>query len=246
MTRSPFAYMQRLLVWSALIGCLAFMPGCAYGDRIKREGAAPSGEYVALVQNAVEQYQSKTGVLPIRNKDTNASEYERYPVDFGKLQNARTLTAVPPNAYENGGMAIYVLIRIETKPQVKLLDLAAYQRTSDLQKEIEAYKSAHKGSLPKGEEISPGYWSVDFAKLGRAPATIRSPYSNRPLGFALQQTGKVGIDYAPDIMQAIGKKGLRPDPKSDLRELLLDDASFVPVCSFPYRWTGDTPSLSLF
>lgn len=245
MTGSLVPLARRLKALFVLVVCMAGLAGCAYGDRIKREGAPAPGEYAALVQNAVEQYQSRTGVLPIRNVDANGFDYEKYRVDFAKLQDARLLSSVPLNAFENGGTAVYVLVRIETKPQVKLLDLVSYQQAADIQRAVDSYQTAHKGELPKGAEIAPGYWSVDFGKLNRKEEQARSPISNRRLRFVLQQTGKVGIDYAPDILPAVGKKG-RPDSNTDLRELLLDEAFYVPARSFPYRWSGGSPKLSLF
>jgi hypothetical protein len=232
---------------SGLVLLLAVMllPGCMYGDRIKKEGAPASGEYIALVQNAVDQYRTKTGVLPIKNKEAVMSEYERYLIDFKKLQDARLLTSVPVNAFENGGTALYVVAHTETDPKVKLLDLVSYRLIADLQMAIDRYKSDQKGMVPKGELVSEGYWLPDYKALRLKEPQIRSPYSMTMLHAVMNDNGTVGIDYAPEIQKLIAKKGLKPGKDTDLRELLADDSYFVPAVSFPYRWSGQAPGLAL-
>jgi hypothetical protein len=221
------------------------LPGCMYGNRIKQQGVPATGEYIVLVQNAMELYQKKTGVLPIRNKDADTPEYERYWIDFKKLKDAQILSTVPANAFENGGTAIYVVASTETTPKVKLLDLISFQQIADLQKAVDRYRKEHRDTLPKGEAVSPGYWQLDFAKLNRSAEQIRSPYSAAKLYPVMDEDGKVGIDYSPEILRVVQKKGLKPDNLMDLRDILLDEAYFVPACSFPYRWSGEAPRLSV-
>lgn len=231
----------------ALLGCsVLLLSGCMYGDRIKQQGAPATGEYLVLVQHAMESYRQKTGVLPIRNKDAATPEYERYYIDFKKLQDAQILSAVPANAFENGGTAVYVVARTEADPQVKLLDLISYQQVVDLQQAVDRYRREHQDALPKGEPVSQGYWQLDFAKLNRPAEQIRSPYSVTKLYPVMNADGKVGIDYAPEIQRVIKKKGVPSGTAggADLRELLLDDGHFVPAASFPYRWSGEAPVLS--
>lgn len=235
---------------SAILAVLLFtavimLSGCMYGDRIKKQGAPASGEYIALVQSAMEQYRAKTGVLPIQNKEGAASEYERYRIDFKKLQDNRFLTAVPVNAFENGGSAIYVVARTETVPQVKLLDLVSFQQIAELQQSTDRYKSSHGGELPLGEKVAPGFWQLDYRKLNMGRPEIRSPYSmNIKLYPVINESGTVGIDYTPELQRVIQNKSLKPASGQDLRELLLDDGYFVPACSFPYRWNGQAPELT--
>lgn len=226
---------------AALLLAVLLLPGCVYGDRIKKEGAPASGEYLALVQSAMEQYRAKTGILPIRNKDAVTSEYERYLIDFKKLQDARMLTTVPVNAFENGGTALYVVARTDTEPVVKLLDLVSYQQIVELQQEVDRYKSGNKGMLPKGEAVSEGFWLPDYSLLNRKAMEIRSPYSVTKLYPIMDGSGRVGIDYAPEILKIVQKRGLKPDSTRDLRELLLDEGHFVPAATFPYRWSGQAP-----
>ncbi|WP_438445595.1 hypothetical protein [Gorillibacterium sp. sgz5001074] len=233
---------SRLL--SALLAVILLLPGCMYGDRIKKQGAPASGEYLTLVQSAMEQYRTKTGVLPIHNKEAVRTEYERYLIDFKKLQDARLLTTVPTNAFENGGTAMYVVARTESTPVVKLLDLVTYQAIAELQRQVDSYKSGHNGAVPKGEAVSDGYWLPDYKLLSLKEPELRSPYSPANLHAVMNGAGTVGIDYGPEILKQVQKKGLKPDPQADLRDLLLDDGHFVPAVSFPTRWSGQAPVLA--
>jgi hypothetical protein len=227
-----------------LLLSFSFLSGCMYGDRVKQAGAPASGEYIALVQNAMEMYRNKTGVLPIKNKDADTPELERYLIDFKKLKDAHILTTVPTNAFENGGTALYVVARTETEPQVKLLDLISYQQAVDLQQAVDQYTKEHAGELPKGESVTAGYWLLDYKKLNRKAVQIRSPYSPQMLYPVLDESGTVGIDYTPEIQRTIQKKAIVPDKSEDLRNILLDESYFVPAKSFPYYWSGEAPVLS--
>lgn len=227
-----------------LLVSFSLLSGCMYGDRVKQAGAPASGEYIALVQNAMEMYRNKTGVLPIKNKDANTPELERYLIDFKKLKDAHILTTVPTNAFENGGTALYVVAHTETEPQVKLLDLVSYQQAVDLQQAVDQYKKEHGGELPKREQVTTGYWLLDYKKLNRKAEQIRSPYSPQMLYPILNEIGTVGIDYTPEIQRLIKKKGTVPNSSEDLRNILLDGSHFVPAKSFPYHWSGEAPVLS--
>lgn len=234
------------MVRTAVILFLAatLLSGCVYGDRIRQEGAPASGEYLALVQSAMEQYRAKTGVLPIRNKEAVISEYERYMIDFKKLQDARMISTVPVNAFENGGTAIYVVARTETRPEVKLLDLVSFQQIMELQQAVDRYKSENNGKLPLGETVTEGYWLPDYGAMQLKRVELRSPYSLTKLYPVMNASGTVGIDYTPEILRVVQKKGLKPEAGQDLRDLLLDDGHFVPAASFPYRWSGQAPVLA--
>lgn len=233
---------RRLLVRLISTVLMLFLAaGCMYGNEIKQQGAPASSEYIALVQSAMEQYQKKTGLLPIRNKDEKTPVYERYHVDFDKLKNARLLTSVPVNAFENGGTAIYVIVNTETKPQIKLLDLVSYQQLTDLQADVDRYMTANKGSLPKADEVAPGVWSLDFAKLKRKPEQIRSPYSRQFLGVIMNEAGTLYADYGPDIQRVLKKNAVSSDASTDLRELLVNESYFVPARSTSYFMKAGVP-----
>lgn len=234
---------QRFMAVRLALACMALslLSACMYGNEIKRQGAPASAEYVALVQSAMEQYQKKTGVLPVRNKEEGTPLYEKYYVDFNKLKAAHLMTAVPTNAFENGGTAVYVIVHMETKPQVKLMDLVSYQQVALLQAAADRYAAAHNGDLAKGDEVASGVWALDFAKLKRKPEQVLSPYSRQYLGVIIDRSGTVSIDYGPDIVRVIQKNASAPDSAADLRELLVAEGYFVPARSLPYRWQDGKP-----
>jgi hypothetical protein len=171
--------------------------------------------------------------------------YEKYVIDFGKLLKANLLSTVPANAFERGGIFMYVLVNAETKPEVKLMDLTAYQSVVELQKQVEDYKSKHAGALPIGIQITPGFYYLDMQKLGSKAPTVKSTYNRQSLiNYVIQEsTGTVAIDYAPDIMKVITSKQLESKLESvpDLRELLVANSYFVPARSFAYRWSDKQP-----
>lgn len=227
-----------------LLLLLFLISGCMYPNELRKENQAASGEYVLVVQNAIEQYRAKTGVLPIKNSEETTPLYEKYPIDFKKLQGP-FLSSVPANAFENGGTALYVLVDVETKPTVKMLDLVSFQQTVDLQSAVDEYKAKNGGKLPLGEQVAQGFHTIDFAKMNRKPSDVRSVYSsNTRLRFLLHDSGTVTIDYAPEMMRLIDKKQLQSKltKDEDLRALLVQESYFVPARSFAYRWMNGQPT----
>src|ERR1700681_1790730 len=115
---------------------LLLLSGCVYGNEIKQQNAPATGEFISVVQGAVDQYIKRNGVPPIQNKEEDTPIYEKYLVDFTKLRNYNMISTAPTNAFENGRTAIYVLVNVETKPVVKLMDLPSYQKMLDLQRQV--------------------------------------------------------------------------------------------------------------
>lgn len=226
----------------AVVLCIA-LSGCMYPNEMKKQNQIASGEYLLLVQNAIDQYKAKTSVLPIKNSDETTPLYEKYPIDFSKLKG-RYLSEIPANAFENGGTAIYVLVDAETKPTVKMMDLTSFQQTVELQKRVDEYKSKNGGQLPLGDAVSQGFHYIDFGKLKIKPEQVRSMYSPQVfLPFLIHDSGHVVIDYAPEIMRIIDKQQLQGklDASQDLRVLLVSNSNFVPSRSYAYRWQNNTP-----
>ncbi len=227
-----------------LLFLLLWISGCMYPNELRKENQLASGEYVLVVQNAIDQYKAKTGVLPIKNSEETTPLYEKYPIDFKKLKGPY-LSSVPANAFENGGTALYVLVDVETKPTVKMMDLISFQQTVELQKAVDDYKAKNGGELPLGDAVAPGFHSIDFAKLNRKPADVHSVYSpNVRLSYLLHDSGTVTIDYAPEIMRLIDKKQLQTKltKEEDLRALLVQESYFVPARSLAYRWINGQPT----
>jgi hypothetical protein len=230
-----------------LIGVMMLfsLSGCVYSNEVKQQNAPATGEYIGLVQNAVDQYIKRNGVPPIENKDQNTPVYEKYLVDFKKLKNYNLISTIPSNAFENGGTAIYVLVNVETKPTVKLMDLLSYQKMVALQGEVNLWMQKHSGQLPNGDAITGKFYLLDQSKLPGKKVEILSPYSRQILNILINETGRIAIDYSPELIKAMNKSGLQPrDEQLDLRTVLVDQAFFVPAWSYPYHWVQNQPTIA--
>jgi hypothetical protein len=232
------------------IGCAAalllllLVSGCMYPNELRKQNTANPAEFIPVVQGAIDQFHTKTGVLPIKNSEEDTPIYEKYPIDFKKLQEYGYLSTPPLNSFESGGTFIYVLVHPETKPEVKLLELTAHQSVGDVQSWVDDYKRNNNGQVPAGAEVAPYFYYVDFAKLGKKPPQVKSVYNRQTfINYIVHVSGQVAIDYAPDIMTYVQSKGLadKLQPNQDLRELLVQDSLFVPAHSFPYKWQNGQP-----
>jgi hypothetical protein len=215
-----------------------------YPNELRKENQVNPAEYLTVVQNAIDQYRTKTGVLPIKNSEEDTPIYEKYRIDFKKLQERGLISSPPPNSFESGGVFEYVLVNPETKPEVKLMDLTSYQSAGEVQKWVDDYKSKHSGELPKGDAIAEYFYYIDFNKLGKKPPQVRSVYNRQSFfNFIVHESGTVAIDYAPDIMNIVKTKHVQGQlkPDQDLRALLVQDSFFVPGRSFPYYWKNEQP-----
>ncbi|MFC4777553.1 hypothetical protein ACFO9Q_12215 [Paenibacillus sp. GCM10023252] len=222
---------------------LAVISGCMYPEnQMKQSGGAPK-EAVRTVQAAIDQYQAETSLLPIENSASDTPLYEKFKIDFGKLQRAGYLSSIPGAAFENGGNYYFLLIDEETKPRVKLLDLVTFQQMNDLASWIKEYQAANNDGLPLGEQAYPGFYRVDYAKLNKQEQKIRSIYSGQTLTAMIDEQGNVYTDYGLDIMRAVDKlEDKELDPALDLRTLLVDQSEFVPVKAPVYHWVNNEPT----
>jgi hypothetical protein len=238
-------YGQQAKLFLLCVLLMAFLSGCAYPSELRKENQINPAEFITVVQQAVDQFHTRSGVLPIKNSDMSTPLYEKYVIDFGKLKRANMLSTVPANAFESGGIFMYVLVNVEIKPEVKLMDLAAYQSVVDLQKQVGTYQSKHAGELPYGIKIAPGFYYLDMKKLGVKEQEVKSTYNRQNFfNYVIHESsGIVTIDYAPDIMKLISSKSLESKLQTgqDLRELLVENSYFVPVRSLAYKWSEGQP-----
>jgi hypothetical protein len=230
---------------STLLLIPLLLSGCVYGNQIKQQNAPATGEFMNVVQGAVDQYIERNGVPPIQNKEADTPIYEKYLVDFTKLINYNMISTVPANAFENGGTVIYVLVNIETKPQVKLMDLPSYQQMVELQREVNLYIK-NTGQLPKGDAVAEHFYLLAGDKFTKKKTQIQSPYSRQLLNVVIHETGRIAMDYTPELLKAMNKSGLKQtdDTQMDLRSFLVEQAFFVPAWSYPYHWKNDQPMIS--
>lgn len=94
---SPF-----LQVTGLLFLCMLVLVGCVYPRSRMLQNAAPPVQQIKMVQDAVDQYQKDTGVLPIVTKPAVTPEFERYPIDFSRIV-PRYIPYIPGAAFEEGG-----------------------------------------------------------------------------------------------------------------------------------------------
>lgn len=228
-------------VVAALFFVLFTLSGCLYPkDQLKQNQVAPK-EAVRNVQAAVDQYKSETAMLPIKNATADTPVYEKFYVDFAKLQRTGYLSDIPSSAFENGGNYYFLVIDEETSPRIKLLDIVSFQKINDIQSWVTAYIQ-NKGELPKGEQMYPGFYQIDYKSLNRTAPAIRSVFSGQTIQAIVDENGVVYSDYGIDIMQFIQKSGKTDfDARLDLRTLLVDGSDFVPVKAPPYRWVDNEP-----
>lgn len=228
---------------SAAIAALLMLTlsGCLYPDEQRVGANASAREAVLTVQDAVDRYKESTEVLPIVNADADVPIYEKFKLDFGKLQRTGYLASIPGIAFENGGTVVFIVIDEETKPQVKLMDVAVFQAVDGVQTRVNEYRKKHQGGNPAGDEAYPGFHTIDFGKLGGSEPKIRSMYSGQSLSLLVTDKGIVYVDYGIDIATAVQKTDAAPGAEEDLRHRLVDASYYVPVKSPVYRWIGTAP-----
>jgi hypothetical protein len=228
-----------LLATSALI--LIGMTGCLYPKDRLAENQAPPREAVRNVQAAIEQFQTEKGLLPIKNSSSDTPIYEKFVIDFAKLERMNYISDIPGAAYEKGGDYYFLLQNEETAPIVRLMSIVVFQQLNDLQAEVDAYKAANDGALPLGAEAYPSFYYLDVDQLAIAKPDIRSVFSGQPLSILVHENGTVFGDYGIDVRKAVEKSEEQPIGERDLRELLALQSLFVPVKSPAYVWKDGDP-----
>ena len=228
---------------AATISCL-LLAGCLYPKERLAQNQISTGEYIVLIENAVNTYKARTGVLPIKNSTALTPIYEKYVIDMKKLLDNRVISNIPVDAFEGGGTYQYVIVDPEGELRVRLLDLVAAQKAADLQRLVYSFE-AREGKLPLGDRLSDEFYAIDFALLGTQREQVRSVYSGMYLSFVMHESGDVVIQYAPDVMKAVELAGVAaPDPQYDLRSYLIEQSPFAPTHSYPYYWVDGQPQLA--
>lgn len=206
----------------------------------------PNDAQLEMVQSAVEQYKAENnGLVPIKTKDSDADQYEKYLIDFSLLQEAQILTEIPGSAYENGGLYQYTILDPEDDPQVKVIDLRFSEKIRDINTKLHIYRS--KNTYPPfGKQIEIGIYAVDYKELGYdAEPYVVSPFTNENLTFVLDQKGDIYIDYRSDLRQALGAYDHTFREGDDIRTILEENYPFVPVYSLPYTIKDGDPTFLL-
>jgi len=228
--------MKRKMLFNLLILTAVLLSGCMYPKEELTQNQIPYKDQIKAVQTAVDDFQKDNGgILPIKTREAKTPIYQKYPIDFKKI--APKYIAEPPgNAYESGGIFLYVLVDVETKPTVKLLDLNVAETIRDIKLRIKT-----NGYPPYKEQLAKNVYSLDYSKLGfkKAPYAV-SPFTNQNLSFVITGDAEVYVDYRPDLYQVLKKTGKEPKPGEDIRSILVDDSMFVPAYSLPYTIDAKT------
>lgn len=228
---------------SVMIGLLAIMTlalsGCLYPEDQKQN--VPPKEAVRNVQAAIDQYYDEQGLLPILTSAQDVPKYEKYRIDYKKLQAKGYLSYIPSAAFENGGNYYFIIIDEETDPTVKLMDIVTFQKLIDVQKWVKLHED-NRGALPKKDEMYPGFYAIDYEIMGKKAPDIRSVFSGVGLNVIIDDKGNLYVDYGIDLMQYIQKNGeAAASGVDDLRELLVKSNDFVPVKAPEYKLVGGEP-----
>lgn len=236
--------MKRWLTVGMLLSMVLILAGCLYPKDRLQKNQISTGEYLILVQNAVETYRQRTGTIPIKNSTEQTPIYEKYLIDFKKLLDNNVISQIPSDAFEAGGTNYYVIVDPEGEMKVKLMDLITAEKVSDLQRKVDSYVAAGN-ELPLGEVIKPNFYKLEFKNLALKSEQVRSVYSDMYLSILIHESGRVTIDYAPEVMKAITMNNIsEPDPNIDLRSYLLEQSNYIPVNSYPYYWKDNEPVIS--
>lgn len=227
---------RKFAIISVLLSLLAIITsGCMYPNERKMENQLPIFQQVSSVQQAIEQYQADTGVLPILTKEANTPIYEKYVIDFTKLM-PKYIPYIPGGAFEQGGIYIFVLTNVEVKPTVRLLDLKMVEQLGEIQSRV-SYYFEKKKSLPVAGVVKPGYFQISLKDIGvsKDKATIESPVTGKQLPVIMTSSGEVGIDYLADLETIMKGNSIAYDPNKDIRDVIPENSIYVPVKSFPYE-----------
>jgi len=235
------SYTRQLAAFSALIVMIFALSGCMYPkSQLKQNQVAPK-EAIRNVQAAIDQYQTETGMLPMKNSTAETPRYEKFYIDFGMLNRTGYMSDIPSSAFEKGGNYSYLIIDEETKPRVKLLDILAFQKINDIQSWVTSYIQTNS-VLPKGDQTYPGFYQIDYKAMSKTAPTIRSVFTGQTIQAIVDENGVVYSDYGIDIMQFIQKSGKKEfDEGLDLRTLLVDGSDFVPIKAPVYHFVNNEP-----
>ncbi|TWI58846.1 hypothetical protein IQ10_00554 [Halalkalibacter nanhaiisediminis] len=225
-----------MLKWNALIGFILMsliLSGCLFPNEELAENRIAYPDQLQAVQQAVEQFQMDTGVLPIRTFDETTSFYQRYVIDFNQLI-PRYMQQPPGTAFENGGVFQYVLVNVEESPEVKVIDLTTQRAIQQFQQRLNDYMRENRYA-PVAEMLDVGLFELDYEALNyKEPPTVRSPYHDTYLPLLLTNDGEIIIDYRIDLNMILQEAEHSFEEGEDIRPLLYENTPFVPNRSVPY------------
>ncbi|AWC28191.1 hypothetical protein [Bacillus cytotoxicus] len=221
--------------------CTSMLVGCMYPRENMKRNEVPYEDQLQMVQKAVDTYKEQNnGLLPIKTRDMNTPLYQKYPIDFQKIA-PRYIPEAPGNAYESGGVYQYVLVDVETKPMVKLIDVRMAEKIRDITLKLRMYRDEHQYP-PYKKVIADGVYELDFKKMGyKDVPQVTSPYSGKGLPLVINEKGQIFVDYRMDLYEMLQKNKGTAKEGDDIRNMLFKDSPFVPAYSLPYTVKDGEP-----
>lgn len=225
---------------------IIFLSGCLFPKSELSQNQVPYEDQLITVQNAVDQFkEQENGLIPIKTKEADTPIFEKYLIDFDQLQQQDVLSAIPGNAFENGGIYQYVIIDPEEAAEVKLIDLRTTEVIRNVNVKLDIYRDKHLYP-PFGEEVANGLYKIDYKKLNfKEEPFIESPYTQNDLPLVMNVHGELFIDYRKDLMQALDEFDHSYTTGDDIRFLLTDHYPFVPAYTIPYTIENNEPVFML-
>ena len=196
--------MKIVNVLLAILLTAIMLSGCLYPEERKAKNSAPHQHQLKEVQAAVDEFREATGGLP------------------------------PGTSYENGGEYLYVLVDVEKKPTVKLIDVKMSEMIRELKLRVEMYKDQHKYP-PYKKVVSKNLFMLDHEKLGLKEApSVTSPLSGTSLPLLVDEKGDIKVDYRMDLAKLMKKSKKTVKPGEEVQDLMWEETPFVPAFSVKY------------
>lgn len=234
--------MRKLLPVITIMIVSVLLTGCLYPQSELTKNQVPNDAQLEMVQTAVDEYRENTnGLLPIKTKESDVPDYEKYIIDFAVLKEEQLIADIPGTAYENGGVYQYTIINPEDDPKVKVIDLQITEQLRGVNLKLNQYR-VENTYPPFGEQIEQGIFQLNAKKLGyKSEPYVVSPFTNENLPFVLDQQGELYVDYRIDLKRALEEYDHSFETGDDIRALLEDNYSIVPAYSLPYTIENNEP-----
>ncbi|NPC92786.1 hypothetical protein HOO54_11235 [Bacillus sp. WMMC1349] len=226
--------MKKFHVLITFLFTASILSGCLYPEERKSQNNVSYQNQLAVVQAAVDKFKEATGgLLPIKTRDMSVPVYQKYPIDFNRL-TPRYLEEPPGTSYENGGEYLYVLVDVEKKPTVKLIDVKMSETISDLKLRVDMYKQQHRYP-PYQKVVSKHLFMLDYHKLGLKEApSVTSPLTGTSLPLLIDEKGEIKVDYRLDLASLLKKSRKKIKPGEQIQDLIWKETPFVPAFSVKY------------
>ncbi|MBT2575475.1 hypothetical protein J7E26_16250 [Bacillus sp. ISL-51] len=219
---------------AVITAAVLLLSGCLYPEAKKTENQVSYKHQLEQVQAAVNEFKKANGgLLPIQTKDMKTPIYQKYPIDFKRLA-PRYMEEPPASAYESGGTYQYVLVDVENKPTVKLIDLQMAEKIRDMKLRVKMYQEKHTYP-PYQDVVSKSLFTLDKTKLGiKESPSVRSPVSGVSLPLLIGADGEIYADYRVDLARCLKENKKTVKPGTEIQDILWKDTPFVPAFSVKY------------